>query len=383
MELNSYFKDFLSKIRPTDNQKNDYQSGHKTLRKRLMSYDLLEDIIVSTFIQGSYRRATAVRPNGDKRPDVDVVVVTRLSRKEYPEPQKAMDLFIPFLDEYYKSKYTTNARSFGIELSYVDLDLVITSAPSESQIGILGSEAVTSDLTPEDSAELIPEKLSLFETKSLERTVRFWEAAAAKPGWKTEHLYIPDREVKIWEPTHPLAQIEWTWGKNKDTNSHYVNVVKALKWWRRVMHPDIKYPKGYPLEHMIGACCPDNIQSIAEGVTKALETITTRYQYEGENSCMPWLSDHGVPEHNVFARVSGDDFAVFYSQVKEAATIAHRAYDLKGVDESAAEWQKLFGNKFPGPVNNENENGKSSKGAVIGGFSERKEKTEIQGGRFA
>jgi len=383
MELNSYFTDFLREIRPTDNQKKDYQSGHKTLRKRLKSYDPLKDIIVSTFIQGSYRRATAVRPKGDKRPDVDVVVVTRLSREEYPEPKKAMDLFIPFLDEYYKDKCTPNARSFRIELSYVDLDLVITSAPSESQIGILESEAVTSDLTPEDPTELIPAKLSLFEAKSLDRTAHFWEAAAAEPGWKTEPLYIPDREVKIWERTHPLAQIEWTWGKNKDTNDHYVNVVKALKWWRRIMHPDTKYPKGYPLEHMIGTCCPNNIQSVAEGVTQALETIAARYWYEGENGCTPWLPDHGVLEHNVFARVSGKDFAVFYSQVKDAAVIAHRAFDLKDVDESAAEWQKLFGEKFPGPTNFNGESSKSSNGAVIGGYSERKEKTEIQGGRFA
>jgi hypothetical protein len=383
MELSSYFTDFLREIRPTDNQKKDYQSGHKTLRKRLLSYDPLKDIIVSTFIQGSYRRATAVRPKGDKRPDVDIVVVTRLSREEFPEPHKAMDLFIPFLDEYYKDKYTPNARSFGIELSYVDLDLVITSAPSESQIGILESEAITSDLTPDDPTEIAPAKVSLFEAKSLERTVQFWEAAAAEPGWKTEPLYIPDREAKIWERTHPLAQIEWTWGKNKDTNGHYVNVVKALKWWRRIMHPDTKYPKGYPLEHMIGVCCPNNILSVAEGVTKTLEEVTNCYRYEGENGCTPWLPDHGVPEHNVFARVSGEDFAIFYNQVKEAAVIARRAYDLKDVDESAAEWQKLFGNKFPGPANSNKESDKSSNGVVIGGYSERNDKTEIQGGRFA
>jgi hypothetical protein len=382
MELNSYFTDFLREIRPTDNQKKDYQSGHKTLRKRLLSYDSLKGIIVSTFIQGSYRRATAVRPKGDKRPDVDIVVVTRLSREEFPEPRKAMDLFIPFLNEYYKDKYTPNARSFGIELSYVDLDLVITSAPSESQIGILESEAVTSDLTPDDPADLMQTNISLFESKSLERTVRFWEVAAAEPGWKTEPLYIPDRDAKIWERTHPLAQIEWTWGKNENTNGHYVNVVKALKWWRRTMHSDTKYPKGYPLEHMIGRCCPDNILSIAEGVTQVLETITTRYKYEGENSCTPWLSDHGVPEHNVFARVSGEDFAVFYNQVTEAAVIARRAYDLEDVNESASEWRKLFGSKFPEPSNT-SMSGNGSNNAVIGGFSERKEKTEIQGGRFA
>ena len=36
---------------------------------------------------------------GDKRADVDVIVVTRLSMEEY-DPEDAMRVFIPFLDEH-------------------------------------------------------------------------------------------------------------------------------------------------------------------------------------------------------------------------------------------------------------------------------------------
>ena len=81
MDLPSYFTDFLSAIRPTDSQKEDYQKGHKTLRERLNNDEKLSPILVSDFLQGSYRRATAIRPVGDKRPDVDVIVVTNLSRE--------------------------------------------------------------------------------------------------------------------------------------------------------------------------------------------------------------------------------------------------------------------------------------------------------------
>ena len=62
----------------------------------------------------------------------------------------------------------------------------------------------------------------------------------------------------------PLEQIAWTVEKNANTNDHYVNVVKAAKWWR-AYKCDGKYPKGYPLEHLIGQNCPDNIGSVAEG----------------------------------------------------------------------------------------------------------------------
>ena len=47
----SYFKDFLSNIRLSDNQVSDLKTGHTTLRKRLEEDETLSKIIVSTFLQ--------------------------------------------------------------------------------------------------------------------------------------------------------------------------------------------------------------------------------------------------------------------------------------------------------------------------------------------
>ena len=148
-EMNSSFKTFLTEIRPTQNQLDDMRAGYKTLKNRLLDDEKLSPIIVSTFLQGSFRRATAVRPKGDKRADVDLVVVTKLKREEYT-PQEAMDLFVPFLNKYYEGKWEFQGRSIGIGLSYVDLDLVITSAPSEAETVALKSASVTSIDTPEE-----------------------------------------------------------------------------------------------------------------------------------------------------------------------------------------------------------------------------------------
>jgi hypothetical protein len=209
---------------------------------------------------------------------VDIIVVTKLSKDEYNPPTKAFEVFLPFLDEYYKGKYEPNGRSFGIHLSYVDLDLVITAAPSESEIGILQSDSVITEDTPEDIDDwkLVQSWVPL-EKRGSPGTWSLIEAAKQEPEWKTSPLLIPDREAEAWEPTDPLAQIQWTWAKNKRCNTHYVNVVKALKWWRRVNHPTPQYPKGYPVEHLIGQCCPDDISSVAEGVTRTLERIAADY----------------------------------------------------------------------------------------------------------
>jgi predicted nucleotidyltransferase len=103
MELTTYFNDFLRNIRLTQRQIEELRKGHETLRSRLHDDEVLSKIIVSTFLQGSYRRATAIIPNGDQRSDIDVVVVTKMDKDEY-SPDQALKSFIPFMEKHYKGK---------------------------------------------------------------------------------------------------------------------------------------------------------------------------------------------------------------------------------------------------------------------------------------
>ena len=353
MELPTYFTEFLKNIRPTEKQKDDCKTRHQTLRDRLHADEKLKPILVSTFLQGSYRRATAVRPKGEAKLDVDIIAVTRLNQSDYPDPDKAMDEFVPFLKEHYKGKYKRQGRSFGIDISYVNLDLVITSAPSETEEEVYESKAVRTDLTLEDMNDWLLMKSWIPPDERINQTT-FLESIRGKE-WKTEPLWIPNRDVGDWERTHPLEQIKWTWKKNADCNKHYVNIVKAIKWWQRVHYEDDR-PKGYPLEHLVGVCCPDAITSVAEGVTQTLEMIVDNYSSCARNKQSPCLPDHGVPDHNVFDRVDGEDFAEFYEHVKEAAKIARDALDAADKKESAEKWQELFGSKFP-DSNDSDDNG--------------------------
>lgn len=334
----TYFNDFLKNIRLTDNQVNELKSAHTTLRNRLMADEDLKDIIVTTFLQGSYRRSTAVRPKQGKRSDVDIVVVTRLDKEEVT-PEEALDVFEPFLEKYYNGKYRKQ--------------------------GLLENMAVLSDNDVEEMSEMF--------AVIVESAYNPWKTAFAEfmaaddnASWKNEPLFIPDREADFWDKTHPLEQIRWTHEKNASCNGHYVNVVKCIKWWRKEKFPDIKHPKSYPLEHFVGDCCPDGIKSIAEGVVLTLEKIVSDYPQK------PVLSDRGVPEHDVFGRLSEEDYDAFYESVCEAAVIARNAYEAETVQESADLWRKLFGNKFP----------EAPKQQAV--FTKREEPSvNLTGGRFA
>ena len=79
-KMTTYFRDFLREIRLTDNQVSELKSAHNTLRDRLEKDEDLKEVVVSTFLQGSYKRSTAVRPKNGKRSDVDIIIVTNLDK---------------------------------------------------------------------------------------------------------------------------------------------------------------------------------------------------------------------------------------------------------------------------------------------------------------
>lgn len=320
MDMTQAFTDFLAATRLTQAQRDAAIAGHRTLRARLQGDPGLQPRIVSIFLQGSYRRATALRPSERERLDVDVVVVTDLPR-ETTTPDQALRLFRPFLQHHYPGKWATQGRSLGIELSSVDLDLVITSAPSRADL-----------LRVEEQATAIDEDIH--------------PSPAEVEAWRTEPLYIPNRETSRWEPTHPLAQIAWTRAKNAKCNGHYVGVVRAIKWWRRA-HPSLpKHPKSYPLEHLVGDCCPDGIRSVAEGIARTFEVMVSRYEPAVMVGRRPVLANHGVPQQDVLARVPTDDFVVFIRAATQAAKRAEEALKERDPDESVRRWRDLLGSKF-------------------------------------
>lgn len=362
-KMTSYFNDFLKEIRLTTAQVNELKSAHTTLRERLMNDETLSKYIETTFLQGSYKRSTAVRPKNGNRSDVDIVVVTKFDKDEY-NPEEVLDVFEPFLEKYYEGKYRKQGRSWGIEMSHVDLDIVPTASVSLAESGLLENSMISSN---EDLYSLNETLIGSVNSYNWTTQYNSFFFAKEDEGWRKEPLYIPDREAMMWDETHPLEQIRWTQEKNKNCNGHYINVVKCLKWWRKEKFSEVKHPKSYPLEHFIGNCCPDKIESVAEGITLSLEKIVNSYPSK------PYLSDRGVPEHDVFARLSDDDYNAFYDSVCNAAIVARNAYDANSIEEGAKLWRELFGNKFPEPP---------KKDEAI--FTERKnDSREIPGGRFA
>lgn len=338
MILPSYFNDMLTKIRPSQDLQDKCVEAHTELRETLINDSELKGIAVTTFLQGSYRRSTLIRPVNGSKPDVDVVLVTSLDPNNWT-PAQVQERFCQVLSKYsrYRHNYRRQGRSIGLMHEKISLDLVITAAPSEALNALLKSDAFGSAL----SVEAHPEW----------RVVKGPSFPAGE--WKSEPLLIPDRDAGRWEPTDPISQIEWTHDKNRKTDGHYVNVVKALKWWWTWESTGRKgLPKGYLVERLIGLHCPDGIESVAEGVTLVLEGIRDAYSSNAYQGTTPFIADVGIPSNNVFQRVPPDCFREFYDSVKACAAKARAAFDNPDEASSARGWIGIFGNVFP-PSNND------------------------------
>ena len=328
-ECPSKFTDFISNITLSDTVKQNLRSAYKTLKARLNEDFLISGSIITSFLQGSFIRQTGVRPiNKDDKPDVDLIVVTNFDHTKVT-PAQALNSFIPFLKKYYDGKWRLQGRSIGIELSNCCIDLVPTALPSSSVRRVL-SEAFSINSE---------EKRNIFDIHENYRAIV--DAARSDNAWKSEPLKIPDREQKIWEDTHPLAQIAWAEEKNSQTSRNYKRVVKAIKWWKKNFVTTADSIKSYPLEHFIGANCPNlGDRSLAEYITQTLCKIS---QY----SSKPFLPDHGVPSHDVFKRVTNDDFSNFISVIRQIYTKAKTAFDEPKLYESSVKWRDVFGKEFP------------------------------------
>lgn len=329
--IQTYFQDFLTNIRLPDNLRKALISAHTDLREQLQSDNLTKDLLVESFLQGSYARSTCIKPALGKKVDVDVIAVTNIDH-DTVSAQEAFAMMIPFVEKYYQH-YEQQRRSIGISLPEVDMDLVITAAPSEEVKQAIESAGLSSAFTVDDLSGYQQPLLEAYRLDSLEK---FFKSDASTQKWRSEPLLIPDNIEGQWYRTHPLEQIRWTREKNQLCNGNYVNVVKAIKWWRRLELPNLKYPKSYPLEHFVGDCCPDGITSVAEGIVRTLENIAQNHPLK------PFLPDRGVPEHDVFELLSEEDYDTFYKAVCKNVRIARAAYDSTDIEESVKLWRTFF-----------------------------------------
>ena len=296
MATQQQFLDFLSDIEPSKITKKRASDAHKALRNFLSNHETFKEYHINTFLSGSYKRDTAIRPqvnNGDEeRPDVDIIVVTNHTLDD--APSDVLNCLYKTLEEKYDS-IRKQTRSIGIETSMADMDVVLIISPN----GMDGT------------------------------------------------LYIPDRKLKKWLETNPPRHTSWTTERNQDSSGRFKPLVKLVKWWRRENRTISKKPKGFIIECIVAECMNYHETHYEDLFTEVLEGIVDRYQYYIETEQVPHIDDPGVPGNNVLSNVTLAAFEGFYNKAKVHAELARSAQQEEDAHKELSIWREIFGERFP------------------------------------
>lgn len=290
------FTTFLNDIEPSKTTKTDASNGHTKVRDFLSGHATYKKHYVSSFLSGSYKRVTAIRPKTKEgtvaRPDVDIIVVTNHTLND--DPQSVIDLLYDTLKPEYSTIRKQN-RSVGIQTDKVDIDVVPIIAP----YGMDGS------------------------------------------------LYIPDRKKEQWIITNPPKHTTWTTEVNQDSGGRFKPLVKLMKWWRRENPTIAKKPKGFVIECIVAECMDRQQTNYGELFVGTLEKIVEKYAIYISLRTVPFIQDPGVSSNSVTTGMTFDAFEGFYNKVKAHAKVGREAIDEKDEEKSITKWRTLFGDRFP------------------------------------
>ena len=291
------FQEFLKDIEPSRTTKSNASTAHSKLRSFLQSHDEFSEYHKKTYLSGSYRRDTAIRPRVKMgkadRPDIDIVVETNHTTQD--DPGKVVDLLYTTLAEEY-SDVRKQTRSVGIETRLADMDVVPIISPYDDD----------------------------------------------------RVLYIPDRKLQSWIRTNPPGHTTWTTEVNESAGGCFKPPVKLMKWWRRENPTVNKKPKGFVIECITAECMDRNETYYGQLFVGILEEIVRKYQTYILLEAVPFIEDPAVPGNNVTDGMSLSAFKGFYNKAKDHAAIGRQALEASS-DEYATEfWRRIFGDRFPG-----------------------------------
>jgi len=300
------FIDFLSDIEPSATTKSNGKFRHIELRGFLEKDPEFNSRYIKSFLSGSYKRDTAIRPrilNGTvARPDVDIIVVTNHTLMD--DPVDVTDIAFRAVQRLKKQKnsYTSirrQARSIGVETTTVDMDVVPIIAPYG-----MGDE-----------------------------------------------LYIANRKYEMegdkWILTNPPGHTKWTIEMNKKSGGRFKPLVKLMKWWRRQNYTISKRPKGFVIECLVAECFDSTESNYEKLFLGTLNTIVAKYEPYIADKIVPLIPDPSVLGNSVMTGLTFDAFEGFYNKVKAHSEIGKKLSFVTDMEEELLLWRKIFGVRFP------------------------------------
>ena len=303
MTPNTRFTDFIKDITPSPTTNTRSASAHNAVRNALISDEKYKHEVLRTFLGGSYRRKTAIRPvtkGGDtERPDVDIYVVVTGSIWT-KTPNELIENLYAALNRNRKSlgitKISRNRCSISLSTGNADMDV----------------------------------------SPILDRNIR-------------GYFSIGNRHTDEWYETDPEAHTTWSAQVNADCSGRFNPMVKMVKWTRRENPTKSKHPKSIALEALIAKHMDRNEAHYGQLVHDTFNAIIDAYGAYRLLGICPTVDDPAVAGGNLLDGVSGDAFSAFYDKIKSLRDEAAKALATDDQEKATVHWRRVFGPRFPSP----------------------------------
>lgn len=303
MTPNARFIEFIKDITPSATTNARSKSAHTAIRNALISDEDYGESVLRTFLGGSYRRKTAIRPvakGGDTdRPDVDIYVVVEGTTSTCSPSDLVNDLYNA-LNRHRRALYITklkrNRCSIAISTNKADMDV--------SPLLDRGHDG---------------------------------------------YYRIGNRNSGEWYATDPEAHTDWSAEVNADAGLRFNPMVKLMKWSRRQNPTISKHPKSIGLEALVAKHMPMNESHYGVLIHDTFDDIVAVYSLHSLLGTCPSLDDPAVNGGNLLGGVSGAAWSGFYDKVKYLRDEAAKALDADDQSVATKHWRRVFGPRFPSP----------------------------------
>ena len=235
------------------------------MRETLKKDELYGPQINTTFLGGSYRRNTAIRPvtkeGNTERPDVDIYIVVKDSQETITPKELILTLYKALLrnqDEMNIRKINLNRCSIAISTNQADMDV--------------------SPLLDRDFSGL---------------------------------FHIANRETDEWYPTDPQEHVEWSARANQRTDGRFNSLVKLCKWTRREFPTCDKHPKSIAIEALVEKHMDTKEKHFGLLTYRFYDSIVTTYKSDRKSGTCPQLEDPAMWGGNLLSGVSSHALQIF------------------------------------------------------------------------
>ena len=303
MSTKKQFTEFLKDIEPSPTTKSEASTAHTNLRDFLKDHVDYKDVHIDTFLSGSYKRDTAIRPKIKDgklmKSDIDIIVVVNYTLDDSPKE------VIQFLRD------TIKAGGYNL-----------VDPPNTISVGTC-SDKVNMDVVP------------IIAPQGMEGT-----------------LYIPDKKLDKWLETNPPRHTLWTTEISDSSNGTFKPLVKLFKWWRRENPTISKRPKGFVIECLVAENMDYSEDNYEELFLSTLENILYNYKTSIQVKTVPFIEDPGVSGNSVTDGMAFEAFEGFYNKAKSHLEIGRQAQQEEDLEKELKLWREIFGDRFPAAKNN-------------------------------